>query len=254
MERFLKQVTITGADESIDYHVIYELSYKYPFVEWGILLSKNSEGYNRFPKWKWIEGLITEAPPSINLSGHLCGSWVRDIINGGNMFLEKHRELSYGFKRFQLNFHGQLNIPLNPDKYIQSLVFLTGINNQQIIYQMDGVNKQAYNYACSQYGRQSGLNAVALHDMSGGCGVLPNIWPQPTGDYCGYAGGLSPNNLTEQLELIYSKILNTDGTIYPIWIDAETNLRSYNDTQFDLDKVVKFLEVASLYVIQDEKA
>jgi hypothetical protein len=46
---FLKQVTITGADDSINYHKLFDISHQFPFVEWEILLSKNSEGYPRFP-------------------------------------------------------------------------------------------------------------------------------------------------------------------------------------------------------------
>ncbi len=55
--KFIKQVTVTGADDSINYYRLFELSEKYPFVEWGLLLSKNSEGYPRFPTWNWIEGV-----------------------------------------------------------------------------------------------------------------------------------------------------------------------------------------------------
>jgi hypothetical protein len=249
MRKILKQVTVTGADNSIDYHDLFELSIKYPFVEWGILLSKNSEGFNRFPTWDWIEGLITEKPPIVKLSGHLCGAWVRDIIKGGTLFLDTHRELSYGFKRFQLNFHGELQTVTEPDKYIWALRYLTSIYIQKIIYQMDGVNNRLYSLARSLYGKQMGLDAVALHDVSGGNGILPDKWPQPMGDYCGYAGGLSPDNLADQLKLISERITNKDGSIYPIWIDAETHLRSKNDKQFDLDKVVKFLEIAQPYMI-----
>lgn len=244
MRKILKQVTVTGADDSIDYYSLYSISKKYPFVEWGILLSKNSEGYNRFPTWKWIERLITEKHPTVNLSGHLCGSWVRDIINGGNIFLDTHRELTYGFNRFQLNFHGELLNALYPERYIKSLQYLTYIKHQQIIFQADGVNQKLYNLARSIYGQQNGINAVMLYDLSGGNGVLPDKWQEPIGGYCGYAGGLSPENLKENLDKLCDIVGDT-----PIWVDAETHLRSNNDKQFDLDKVVKFLEIAKPYVL-----
>lgn len=247
IEKFLRQVTLTGADDTTNYYRLYEMSAKYPFVEWGILLSKNSEGYPRFPHWKWIEGALSEKPPSVHFSGHLCGSWVRNIIDGGNDFLESHRELSHEFSRFQLNFHGQAYIPLSPEKYIDSLVFLTGLMRQPVIFQLDGVNKQAYSLARSQYGRHRGIEALALHDVSGGAGILPEKWPQPVGDYCGYAGGLSPENLEEQLDLIQERIRNKDGGLYPIWIDAETKLRPADNSTFDLVLVERFLKIVEPY-------
>jgi hypothetical protein len=248
IEKFIKQVTLTGADDSIDYHQLFELSAKYPFIEWGILLSKNSEGYSRFPTWKWIEGMITEKPASVNVSGHLCGSWVRDIVVGGSMFVNSHGELAQEFNRFQLNFHGQLHIACLPDDFIEALFNLTALRKQQIIFQNDDVNERLYHLAHSQYAKHKGIDAVALHDISGGAGILPQEWPLPMGDYCGYAGGLSPDNLLEQIELIQSRIRNKDNSLYPIWIDAETHLRSNDDQQFDISKIIKFIEIAKPYV------
>ena len=51
----LDRVTITGADDSIKATDLIPLSKRFPFVEWGILLSKNNEGSFRFPTRDWIE-------------------------------------------------------------------------------------------------------------------------------------------------------------------------------------------------------
>jgi hypothetical protein len=250
--KFLKQVTVTGADNSINYYKLFDIAEKYPFVEFGILLSKNSEGYPRFPTWNWIEGLITEKPKNVHLSGHLCGSWLRDIVAGGSAFMDIHQELSYEFGRFQLNFHDQPDNQLEPRKFVSSLFKLTAIHKQQIIFQIDHTNMRLYNYATSQYAKEWGINAVALHDVSGGAGILPDKWPQPMGDYCGYAGGLSPKNVAEQLEIIGNRITNKDGSIYPIWIDAETKLRPPDNSTFDIVLVEQFLRAASPYVLADQ--
>ena len=239
----LKQVTITGADNSIDYNDLFKITKDYPFVEWGILLSKNSEGYSRFPTWDWIEGLITEKPPGVNLSGHLCGSWVRNIVGGGLEFINAKRDLAYGFGRYQLNFHGNRHGLSNPEAFIKALFHLTALYHQQIIFQWDGVNEILYHKARSIYGQQSSIEAVVLYDVSGGTGVLPEKWPEPMGDYCGYAGGLSPENLQSQLAKLKPIVKEN-----PIWIDAETHLRSECDKQFDLAKVVRFLEFAKIYM------
>ncbi len=241
----LKQVTITGADNSIDYNDLFKITREYPFVEWGILLSKNSEGYSRFPTWDWIEGLLTEKPPGVHLSGHLCGAWVRDIVGGGLEFITAKRALSYGFGRYQLNFHANPHGLSNPEAFITALFHLTGVYHQQIIFQWDGVNELLYRKARSLYGQSSGIDAAVLYDISGGAGTLPEEWPEPIGGYCGYAGGLSPDNLQEQLKKLEPIVKE-----YPIWIDAETHLRSKNDKQFDLVKVIRFLEVAKTWVMK----
>ena len=88
-----------------------------------------------------------------------------------------------------------------------------------------------------------GINAVPLFDISGGRGIVPKEWPKQKG-YCGYAGGLSPDNLQEQLEKI-EKVVDD----VPIWIDAETHLRSPDNSILDLDKVRSFLEIARPWVI-----
>lgn len=51
----LERVTITGADDSTDISQLVELSQEFPFVEWGILVSRRSEGGPRFPSREWID-------------------------------------------------------------------------------------------------------------------------------------------------------------------------------------------------------
>ena len=47
MTRILNKVTVTGADDSIDINKMFDIQEKYPFGEWGILLSeKYSLGRN----------------------------------------------------------------------------------------------------------------------------------------------------------------------------------------------------------------
>ena len=76
--------------------------------------------------------------------------------------------------------------------------------------------------------------------------MLPERWDHPlakTAIPCGFAGGLSPENVASQIE----KILPVVGET-PFWIDAETHLRSDDDRRFDLERVRRFLEEARPYV------
>ena len=85
-----------------------------------------------------------------------------------------------------------------------------------------------------------------LFDSSGGKGRLLEKWPNSI-ENCGYAGGLAPDNVKEQLCLINSLV----GKNVPIWIDAESSLRGYD--QFDLGKVEEFLINSLPFVTEFDK-
>jgi len=231
----IKTVTITGADDSINPRSLIELSQEYPFVEWGLLLSRSSMGGRRFPSLKWMEGLREDRfDETVNISGHICGQWVRDLLIGKISEFTKVINPVYDmFKRIQINTHGEKsNISNN------GLVTALKSLDRQILIQFDEVN--SWIYYCA---KNAGINVFPFFDLSHGAGVLPERWPDFIGDYCGYAGGLGPDNLEEQLEKIESVIGDKN-----VWIDMETKVRSDNDEKFDIKKVRKCLEIVKLKI------
>ena len=234
-KRLINRVTVTGADDSVHADSLIEIQENYPFVEWGILLSKSSEGRPRFPSTLWLDGLI-KVKDKLTLSGHLCGRWVRDICKGEQTLYSDRPHLEGLFNRYQLNFHSYVHGIKDEVAFVAAV---KGLNAEQIILQFDDVNNEIL-----QAVRENGIDAVPLFDTSGGAGALPSTWPDALDIYCGYAGGLSPENLDTQMELI-SKVCG-DG---PIWIDAETHLRSEDNLQFDLDRVCEFLDEAKPWLI-----
>jgi len=230
MKKILNRVTVTGADDSTDPKDLLKIQLQYPYVEWGILLSKSSEGSPRFPTKEWLKDLSKYS--ELNLSGHLCGRWVRDLCAGQNTFSSERPAESLLFKRFQLNFHSYQHLVTDQQRFAEAT---KSLNADQIILQFDKVNDHLLKFL-----RSESIDAVPLFDTSGGAGILPNTWPDYLqGIYCGYAGGLSPTNLTEQMEKI-SKVCG----LGPIWIDAESRLRSRDNIKFDLGLVKAFLEKA----------
>jgi hypothetical protein len=233
-------VTLTGADDSTDMDKLWEISDIFPFVEWGILLSRNSSGRSRFPSVKWLSELaerhsVREANP-IQLSGHLCGSFVREILMGDMRFGGEIGADVFGcFQRIQINTHGQ------PHEYLPSvMVPMLNSFDKYYIFQYDNVNAHILERAIS-----GGVKAQSLFDLSHGAGVLPDKWPIPVeGIYCGYAGGLSPENVEEQLQMISEKVGDT-----PFWIDMETKVRSNGDKLFDLDKCWDVLTKCEKFII-----
>lgn len=102
----IKYVTMTGADDSIDPNDLINISEKYPFVEWGILLSESKMGSERFPTLDWLKQLVeVHRGRNLNLSAHICQQWCRDIFQNNKMTVaEVLPEIWPIFQRVQLNF------------------------------------------------------------------------------------------------------------------------------------------------------
>lgn len=270
----LDRVTITGADDSVDVSELSRLTDEFPFVEWGILFSQSKQGTKRYPSWEWIESLVEEKrrwlltkedrgamhwnkwrhdgppyPARFMLSGHLCGQWVRDIENEGKLSIRQalieHKAWGAGrrgWNRFQINW-GRRGEQADIEKWRKAwsgwLHDFTGTFDF-ILQCPDG--------DCSSLERLRRqladwcFKAVPLFDASGGLGKLPESWPQPWAPYCGYAGGLSPENAEEQIAAIRRK-----ANFARHWIDVETGVRDADDN-FDLGKVHDFLSIAKEFV------
>lgn len=240
--KLLNKVTVTGADDSTDINKMIEIQEKYPFVEWGILLSKKyslKDGIGRFPSRAWLNTLISHAG-KLTLSGHICGAWVEETLLGTFPELnEIHGNFKDSFVRFQLNTHAEFH-KVDFDKLD---VVLNSMRSQSIIFQLDGVN----DIMCPMWKRNH-RNITGLFDLSHGAGILPSKWPHPLpGAYCGYAGGLSPENVVYQMGKIIEACKDRKDDV--IWIDAETHLRNDGDRVFDLEKVEQFLENSKQFVV-----
>src|SRR5690242_537210 len=86
----LCEVTLTGADDQTSPLRLVELSKQYPFVEWGILVSEKQSGCPRFPSDLWQENFVVavrDAGHPVNVSCHVCGSWVRSLLVGDDQLL-----------------------------------------------------------------------------------------------------------------------------------------------------------------------
>lgn len=230
----LSRVTITGADDSIDPKELAALSDEFGFVEWGVLFSSSKSGVPRYPSRAWLKTLWKESI-MLDLSAHLCGKLVRDLVlNGDFTWARDYGTLPEAFRRVQLNFHGQFH------KAVPGFTSaLREHKEKEFIFQHDGVNDASI----LAFTSDPSVRVAPLFDRSGGEGILPKEWPKPIHEYCGYAGGLGPDNLRDQL-LEIGKVTGDTR----IWIDAETGVRSADDRQFDLLKVRKFLGIAREFV------
>jgi hypothetical protein len=225
----LNGVTFTGADDSVAVKELVAISAEYPGVEWGILFSKRGQGGWRFPSEAWVERLQERKTRDMKLAAHLCGGWVRDLVMEGNFSWQEQAWVGM-FQRVQLNFHGEEHGTLAG----LETVLATGRDLKPFILQCDGVHDA---FVRSQVERRP-EQVAPLFDVSGGAGVLPQEWPRAwPAVRCGYAGGLGPENVVEQLQ----RIEEASGG-QPYWIDMERRIRSEDDSQFDLKAVERVLK------------
>jgi len=233
----LTTVTVTGADDSVRPEELVAIAAEYRFVEFGILFG-NHPGTPRFPSLDWIAELhrkVRCAPCSVGLAVHLCGNSVTDFLSGyPTPVLDNSL-----FARCQINTHAEERA--FGVENVRRSVRYANIRGARVIFQLDGVNHGLL-LAC--LGTKEPYHVAGLYDLSHGAGLLPEVWEKPIpGVACGYAGGLSPGNVAEQVKKI--SLVAGDA---PFWIDAETHLRSENDASFNLVKVERFLEAARPYV------
>lgn len=77
----LRYVTFTGIDERTDLERLEYIQHRYPYAEFGLLLSnKWKENGNRYPH-PAIASLL--AGRGLNLSIHLCGDFARTAAETG---------------------------------------------------------------------------------------------------------------------------------------------------------------------------
>ena len=261
----IKYVTLTGADNNTDIRDMIDLSLKYPFVEWGILFSQSKSGVPRYPTDEWVEELaeaaiqaVCEHGACVNMSAHLCGKWVDDAFRTGRITFLNRELMDESFDRVQLNcYKEKLKKAFESDLLWEAIdlahrpVILGGNYTPEIKQMVDGtflLHREIY----------------PLFDASGGHGNLPQKWPEPflceaqDDDrapviFCGYAGGLGPENITEEIDLIAEAVgegrgISADGMTddINIWIDMETKLRSMDD--FDLEKCEQVLKAVEPWV------
>lgn len=252
----LDRVTITGADDSVNPADLLNLSDEFPFVEWAILFSPKHRGSPRWPSADWLTRLRKDAGP-MKLSAHLCGGWVRDLLQGKFTFSEWFSEYFDDYQRVQLNFHAEPVAAL-PVEFVSALLggcmCRDGSVERQFIFQIDGVNDGFFD---SVRQMAPSHDFVPLFDCSHGAGVLPGDgWPKAEYQdaaagrsirkliYHGYAGGLGPETLETQIPLIGAAAGNSK-----IWIDMETRVRSHDDHVFDLAKVRRCLEICKPWIV-----
>lgn len=218
----LTGVTLTGAGHYTPLPQLEAISERYPFLEWGILYSPTKAGNdNRYPSEEWIDWVLRKRSPNMKVSLHLCGKakddFVREIPSGNHW---------KGFDRIQFNLGKSANSFVN--KVYKTTELSKFAKDNKVI--LGGWVQLISDFP---------EDVFPLFDVSGGKGVLNNEYEEPfqTDRPNGYCGGLSPENLFYQYNLINEVAGDTD-----IWIDIETGVHNRNNV-FDLNICVQLLKM-----------
>ena len=231
----LKYITISGTNEHTNVEDLAVLLFKYPVAEAGIQVSGEKCSYGS-PRFEWIMSLyrfLNKNKMRVNVALHLNKDWVEQFCAGEVVpELKELLKLRYYngekfIKRVQLNFKiGREKTPEFETLY----KMIREYGEHRFI---SSYNKENAPLIDKLY--QSGLMFDNLFDSSFGKGIEPTSRELPVyyGILQGYAGGLGPDNIAEELR----KLKAIDGDIY---IDAQKKLEDEME-HLDLEKAKDFI-------------
>lgn len=183
--------------------------------------SKMSAG---MPRNVWFNELLRAAMAQhhMNLAIHINTEWSYDMCVLGIIpdiildwiKLEKTHNKPL-IKRIQLNMSQNTADNIKPTKLAK---IIYDFKNIEFIFQYNDKTKKAV-----QKMHRKQVPFSLLFDASGGNGVSPESWEKPIYENhpMGYSGGISPDNVIQNLNKI-EKIVGDNE----IWIDAEGKLKS----------------------------
>lgn len=250
----LRYITCSDPREHNSIKSIVELA-RMPYAEIAVQChpSKMLPG---MPRNVWFEDLLKEAVqlPRMNLAIHINQEWANDICVNGNI----PYPLSYWFNvenkcEKPVIQRIQLNMPKatadNIDVYrIAKIIDCYG--DKEFIFQYNDKTKDAI-----QKLHNAGIKFSLLFDASGGNGIAPKSWEKPIYEThpMGYSGGMSPENVVENLRKI-NVLVPKD---YAIWIDAEGKLKSSDlfeeKAKFDTDLACAYVKRANMWQKQNQR-
>jgi len=240
MGRTLQKITVTGADDQVSVEALWALQQVYPKLEFGLLITQNyREVRPRYPSRSWLQRLVEEP---LNLSVHLCGQVVRELIDyksGEPPLIQELKWLWPKVQRIQWNV-GDFDTNFLGIR-ITDFIERPEIRGKELIVQVTPTKQYRRELAVKAVNMQDSRPEVGLlYDASGGRGLRPDVWPKPDLKikHIGFAGGLNPENLAENLGMIQLQCRD-----HAFNIDVESGIRDESD-KWDFGKVHDFVQVA----------
>lgn len=184
--------------------------------EYGVLITEETEGRQRYVDREILQNVVGELHSHAHkLSLHVCGNRIRQRLLDGEF-----NEVVTKVERIQIN--GQVK-PATLEELCRKFPA------HKVITQHTPKNLKLAELPLE--------NHQILVDASGGRGKLPTAWVRPeTTKLCGFAGGLSPKTIKQQLPAIWKA-----AGSHSFWIDMEAGVRDTHDW-FSVSKVAQVLD------------
>lgn len=238
----LRYITCSDPRETVAVEAVLRLSQTAPIVEIAVQAhpSKMSDG---MPRNQWFNRLLKESlymPKAPNLAVHVNMEWCDNFCQGilapeiKNWLSLTRTDGTPVIRRWQINVYGSKTKIFNPEEIAK---LLKSFSDNEFIFQYGP--SECYNIKCLN---ETGSKFSLLYDVSCGTGKTNKNWAAPlyTNHPQGYAGGLSPENVTENLDKI--KLVTKDRT--DVWIDAESKLKNPETKKFDINRAKQYISAA----------
>lgn len=240
----LRKITCSDMREHNEIDEIINLGTRYPMAEFAIQ-AHPSKFMANMPRYVWFDTLLHAARDTdVQIAMHVNSQWRTELCHGKVpyelrcMWNMRHNNGKPIIGRVQININGGQDIY----RFYASKVADVIRAYPDIEFILQYTQKQATRL---QRLDKTGEVFSTLFDASGGRGKLPNAWIAPafTNHQMGYSGGLSPENVAENLAKIDS-VLPRD---YETWIDAEGKLKDPVTKQFDTARAETYIQNALKY-------
>lgn len=232
----IRYITCSDLREDIPHSIAIDLLRMGLNVELGIQAHPSAMSHG-MPRNTWLNGLLDiskKLPDPLNIAIHVNYQWCSLMCDGYLppeiaewFYIEDPKTKKPLIKRWQLNIGDGTNIfnAHNLSKIIKNHP------NREFILPVN--NRPAVQTAVQEL-NDTGAQFSLLYDSSYGVGKSPDTWLPPAypNHAQGYAGGLGPENITENLEKISAQLPDD----YTTWIDAEGKLMIPGTRQFDINR------------------
>jgi hypothetical protein len=228
----LDRISLTGADDKTSLAALAQLGEQYPFVEWALLYVPHNEGAPRNPTQRWRQAFF-DARLSGYSAVHLCGRLAFEQLLEGTLPAELLEA-----DRLQLNINAR-KADFSDAEVLAVFNTALGLGPDVILQYHEGTAGLIQRFL-REIPLADKARVHVLLDDSRGTGQVLGVARAPVelnGAYCGFAGGLGPDNIASVLSA-----LEATGTHY--WADMESGIRT--DNEFDLAKVRQVLEAGRL--------
>lgn len=240
----LRYITCSDIRENIPVNKAIDLLRISPKAELGIQAHYPTMN-SGMPRRIWLDDLLKMSDAffkPLNIAIHVNYDWCSDFCSGNiptelkALLDRKHKNKGEPIiKRWQLNLGDGTIIP--DVKAISGII--KSYPYQEFIFPYNS-NPKLQNFI--EELNKTGVKFSLLFDASYGAGISPSSWNAPVYQHHsqGYAGGLSPENITTNLD----KISKVAGGRTDLWIDAEGKLMKPSTRVFDLERAGNYIKGA----------